>query len=90
MKCSRCGKNLEPGRPSWKLEIRISADVAGIPEEASKSIHELEDLIRNTVRRIEHMDGRSIKNEIHRMLRFRLCRDCRDIFLAKPLNVPLD
>ena len=90
MKCSRCGCVLDKSQPSWRLEVKIWADIPDIPAEFQKNTDELDDLIKQSLQRIKYLDRKAIENEVHRILEFRLCRDCRDIFLANPLNKSLD
>ena len=88
--CSGCGRRFAKGAVSWNMLVRIWANYDGDIGFAGQTEAEIDESIEKMLERIQHIDARTLENEIHQEFRFRLCKDCRDRFVANPLNVPLN
>jgi len=86
--CDRCGVRLQNEDGAYHIEIRIFAGVSeslpwGSPEANEAEIDEL----------IESLDGLEpelIERDVHLEMSLVLCRRCKEIFAANPLNLPID
>jgi hypothetical protein len=87
--CSNCGKQLQKPSISWNLHIKLWANYDGDIDYSEQSNQETDDMLEKVIQRIELIDQNALENEVYQEFRFTLCKDCRDIFAANPLNTPL-
>lgn len=74
----------------WNVYIRLWADVETDFSHDKRSNDFIDADFKRILEIIDLTDMESLENEIFQELRFQLCKDCRDIFKANPLNIPLD
>ncbi len=90
MICSRCRQTLEPGSVFWSLDIRLTAEQAmADPGENCGDSGIMDERLESLLERIRAEDVRSLENQVFQQFQFKLCRECRDIFTANPLNLEL-
>ncbi len=86
-KCSKCGRDLNPGDQAYRLQISVISDFDGVvPDEDSSDTQALLEEIR---RRTEGVPADLLEEEIHREFSFLLCPECKELYCANPLNLPL-
>lgn len=86
--CERCGRTMQDGSLAYEVKIDVYADFDGVlapPEAGTKPDEELRDLMTS----IADQDPAKLMRDVHHSERHLLCPDCRDRYLANPLNVPL-
>ena len=86
--CDRCGVRLESEDATYHVEIRVFAGVSdslswASPEENEAEIDELIDTL-------DGIDSDLIERDVHLEISLVLCRRCKEIFAANPLNLPID
>ncbi len=86
--CDRCGVRLDSEDGTYHVEIRVFAGVSdtlpcGSPEEIEAEIDEL-------IERLEGLDSDLIERDVHLEMSLVLCRRCKEVFAANPLNLPID
>jgi hypothetical protein len=87
--CSGCGKRFVRKAASWNMLIKLWADFDGDIDYADKSDKEIDATLDRLLERISYLDAKTLEDEIYQEIRFRLCKDCRDRFVANPLNLPI-
>ncbi|RLC46008.1 MAG: hypothetical protein DRH70_06355 [Candidatus Coatesbacteria bacterium] len=86
--CDRCGAEIESESSAYHVVIRI---YAGVPDTLPwVSPDECEAEIDSLVDSLEGVDPELIERDVHLEMSFVLCRRCKEIFAADPLNLPLD
>jgi hypothetical protein len=88
MNCARCDREIRAGEIRYLVQIRVWADDGGYVSEADFA--ELDGKIAALIRLLEREDPRRLERQVLDTRRFALCPDCRQVFLANPLNLPLD
>jgi len=86
--CDRCGVRLQDEDCAYHVEIRVFAGVSdslpwGSPEENEAEIDGL-------IERLEGLDSDLIERDVHLEMSLVLCRRCKEVFAANPLNLPID
>ena len=87
--CTKCCKKIKKGSTSYKVHIIIRSRWDEYIEE-SGSVEEIDKEIEQIVKDLEHIQPSLIESDIHQNFTFILCRKCKEIFSANPLNIPLD
>ena len=86
--CERCGRVMEDGRLAYEVRIDVYADFDGVlvpPEAGRKPEEELRELFA----RMADQDPAALMRDVYHSERHLLCPECRDRYLANPLNLPL-
>jgi len=86
--CVKCGKVMPDGYPAYEVRIQVAADFDGVLAEGG-SPAEVESKLRALISAMELADPRELAWDVFQEERYLLCRQCRDRFLANPLNLPL-
>jgi hypothetical protein len=86
--CVKCGKVMPEGYPAYEVRIRVAADFDGVLPEGG-SAAEVEDKLQTLLHAMELSDPEELARDVFHEERYLLCRQCRDRFLANPLNLPL-
>ena len=86
--CDRCRARLLNEDGTYHVEIRVFAGVSdslpwGSPEENEAEIDDL-------IERLEGLDSDLMERDVHLEMSLVLCRRCKEIFAANPLNLPID
>ncbi len=86
--CERCGREMADGSLAYEVRIDVYADFDGVlvPPEAGRTS---EEEIRELVARMAENDPADLMRGVHHSERYLLCPECRDRYLANPLNLPL-
>jgi hypothetical protein len=86
--CVKCGKVMQDGYPAYEVRIQVAADFDGVlAEEGSPA--EVETRLQALAKAMELADPKELARDVFHEERYLLCRQCRDRFLANPLNLPL-
>jgi phage FluMu protein Com len=88
-RCTKCNKILKKGRTSYKVYIVIRSQWDEIIDE-QKSVEELDKEIEQLIKDLGHLSPRLVESDVHLSFKFILCRRCKEIFSANPLNLPID
>ncbi len=86
--CERCGRGMEDGSLAFEVRIDVYADFDGVlvpPEPGRKT----DDELRRLVARMADRDPAALMRDVYHSERHLLCPECRDRYLANPLNLPL-
>jgi len=86
--CERCGREMRDGSLAYEMRIDVYADFDGVlapPESGTKPDEELRELVASMAER----DPAELMRDVHHSERHLLCPECRDRYLANPLNLPL-
>ncbi len=86
--CERCGREMADGSLAYEVRIDVRADFDGVlvPPEAGRAT---DDEIRELVACMAEAEPADLMRDVHHSERHLLCPDCRDRYLANPLNLPL-
>ena len=91
-RCDRCGRDLPLGEPAWILRLEAYADFDGVLRDLDEAAleAELHALLTELVEAAEGEEGTAILDEeVYLRRLYRLCRACRERWVANPLNLPL-
>jgi hypothetical protein len=86
--CERCGREMPDGGLAYEVRIDVYADFDGVlapPGEGRTTEEELRELVA----RMADQDPDALMRDVYHSERHLLCRECRDRYLANPLNLPL-
>lgn len=90
-RCDRCGRDLPPGEPAWILRLEAYADFDGTLRDLDEEV--LEAGLRALLEELEDAaegEGTAIlEDEVYLKRIYRVCRACRERWVANPLNLPL-
>ena len=79
-RCSRCGKELHPGRGYYTVCIRVFAGFDGVlPEPDGEIDHQLAQAIEETHR----WTPEELEKDVYEEVTLLLCKSCRDRFIHK-------
>lgn len=86
--CERCGREMSDGSLAYEVRIDVYADFDGVlvPPEAGGTADEE---LRALAARMADQDPDVLMRDVYHSERHLLCRECRDRYLANPLNLPL-
>ena len=86
--CNRCGVRLQSEDGTYHVEISVFAGVSdSLPwDSAEENEAEIDKLIDS----LEGLDSDLIERDVHLELSLVLCKRCKEIFAANPLNLPMD
>jgi len=79
---------MEDGSLAFEVRIDVYADFDGVlvpPEPGRKT----DDELRRLVARMADRDPAALMRDVYHSERHLLCPECRDRYLANPLNLPL-
>jgi hypothetical protein len=79
---------MENGSLAYEVRIEVYADFDGVlapPESGRKLDEELPELMA----RMADQDPATLRRDVYHSERHLLCPECRDRYLANPLNLPL-
>ena len=88
MKCDRCNKELAPNALPYRVKIQAWGDFDGTISVSPDA--DLAQELKNAVEKTEWLPGDLIEEEVYREFTFILCRRCKELFCANPLNLSLD
>jgi hypothetical protein len=79
---------MKDGRLAYEVRIDVYADFDGVlvPPEAGRKP---EEELRELVARMADQDPAALMRDVYHSERHLLCPECRDRYLANPLNLPL-
>jgi hypothetical protein len=86
--CEKCGVELPDGSVAYEVRIQVYADFDGVLPEAGTA-EAREARMRDLVSAMEAADPDELMSGVFHEERHLLCRECRDRYLANPLNLPL-
>jgi hypothetical protein len=86
--CVKCGRVMPDGYPAYEVRIQVVADFDGVLAEEG-SVAEVESKLQALAKAMELADPGELARDVCHEERYLLCRQCRDRFLANPLNLPL-
>jgi hypothetical protein len=86
--CVRCGKVMPDGSTAYQVRIQVAADFDGVLAEGGPPA-EVERTLRELIADMARADPQELARDVFLEQRYLLCRQCRDRFLANPLNLPL-
>lgn len=86
-RCEKCGRDLPLGGLRYVVKIEAYADFDGYLGE--EDAEEVEARMRELVERLSERDPGELEREVYEKQIYLLCKDCRDHYLANPLNLPL-
>ncbi len=86
--CEKCGREMPDGSLAYEVKIQVFADFDGVLPEV-KTAEELEARLRELVETMEGADPNELMRDVYHEEQHLLCPDCRDRYLANPLNLPL-
>lgn len=83
--CDICGRTIVPEniRYEVKIEIKAAYDQLDITEEDLKK--DITGEIKELLRKIDEVNSSELHDDIHKVLRFDLCRPCQKRFIMNPL-----
>ncbi|MBN1593781.1 MAG: hypothetical protein JW941_11110 [Candidatus Coatesbacteria bacterium] len=84
--CDRCGVALGSENSSYHVEIRIFAGVEH--EHSLGSLEENEAEIDELIDSLDGLGSDVIEHDVYQDISLVLCRRCKEIFAANPLNLP--
>jgi hypothetical protein len=86
--CERCGREMPDGSLAYEVRIDVYADFDGVlvPPEPGRAADEE---LRELVARMADRNPDALMRDVYHRERHLLCRECRDRYLANPLNLPL-
>jgi hypothetical protein len=76
------------GGVAYEVKIQVSADFDGVLVEVGTA-EEVEARLREVVLAMEDADPNELMRDVFHEEVHLLCRECRDRYLANPLNLPL-
>ena len=88
-KCDKCHREIKKGSTSYNIHIIVRSHWDGFVEEA-RSVDEIDKEIEDIIRGLEHLPPSLIESDVHQKFKFTLCRRCKEIFTANPLNLSMD
>jgi hypothetical protein len=89
LSCNKCSKLIKKGSTFYKVHIVIRSQWDEYIEE-SGSVEDIDREIESIIKDLEHIQSSLIESDVHQNFTFILCRKCKEIFSANPLNIPLD
>jgi hypothetical protein len=86
--CEKCGREMPDGGLAYQVKIQVYADFDGVlpPVETAE---ELETQVREMVSAMQEADPDELMRDVLHEERHLLCPECRERYLANPLNLPL-
>ena len=87
--CDKCNKKIKKGGTSYRVHIVIRSQWDEYIEE-SGTVEEIDKEIEEIIKDIEHIQPSLIESDVHQKFSYVLCRKCKEIFTANPLNIPID
>ena len=85
--CDRCGIKLTSGSPAWRFHLTMTADTAqGMGAFDRDGESDIDAKLKAVLERIDLMPKEMLEDQIFQEFQFLLCRRCRDIVTANPLN----
>jgi len=83
LRCHCCGRELPKGQLKYILEIRSFADFDGYLEDYQG---EVEEGINDLLDSMEHMDPKTLEEDVSREFIYILCKTCLDKFTSDPFQ----
>jgi len=77
-KCSRCGKNFQPGSLFYVVHIRVFSGFDGI---LSESPEEIDQQLEGLLEAAQHLDPKELEKEVYEEITMVVCKSCRDRFV---------
>jgi len=87
--CEKCGRLMPDGALAYEVWIQVAADFDGVLPVAEAEA-DLPGQMHDLVAAMEHADPDRLLREVVHSERHLLCPECRERYLANPLNLPLD
>lgn len=86
--CERCGREMPDGSLAYEVRIDVYADFDGVltPPAAGRTADQE---LRELVARLADRDPAGLMRDVYHSERHLLCPECRDRYLANPLNLAL-
>jgi hypothetical protein len=86
--CEKCGRQMPYGSVAYEVKIQVYADFDGVLP-AVETAEEMEARLRELVAAMDRADPDELLRDVFHEERHLLCPDCRERYLANPLNLPL-
>jgi hypothetical protein len=86
--CDKCGRAIPVGGLFYDLAITLDQGFDGVI--AGEQGGDLPGLMRRLDEQTAGVPERLLEEDVHKVLRYRLCPRCREKFAANPLDLPLD
>jgi hypothetical protein len=87
-RCDSCGQVLSPASLRYRVRIQTWADFDGSLPDCSES--DLAAALEDAAQKTAGLPEELIEEEVYKGFAFVICRRCKEIFCANPLNRPLD
>lgn len=86
--CDMCGRRVEP-HGHYVVRVEVFADPT-MPATTSDEIEEkdFEGGMKALMEQMKGMSAEELQDQVYRKMEFRLCFDCRGVYLANPLGMP--
>lgn len=86
--CDKCGAGIAAGSLFYDVAVVIDQGFDGVI--AGEPSADPGELAADVDRQTRGVPARLLEEEVHKVLRYRLCPRCRERFAANPLDLPLD
>lgn len=87
--CDKCGKEMQDGSLAYEVKIQVYADFDGVLPDGVGTAEELEARLCDLVTAMEGADPDALMRDVFHEEQHLLCPECRERYLANPLNLPL-
>ena len=87
-RCAKCGRTVPDGGLFYDLRITLDQGFDGVI--AEDQIEDLPSLMLRLDEQTRGVPERLLEEDVHKVMRYRLCPRCREKYAANPLDLPLD
>jgi hypothetical protein len=87
-RCDKCGRAVPAGGLFYDLTITLDQGFDGVI--AGEQDGDLPSLMKRLDQQTRGVPERLLEEDVHKVMRYRLCVRCRERFAANPLDLPLD
>lgn len=87
--CDKCNRKIKKGSTSYKVHIVIRSQWDNYIED-SGSVEKIDKEIEKIINDLDHIQSSLIESDVYQNFTFVMCRKCKEIFSANPLNLPIN